>query len=153
MRTACVVLLSTVSFAQTFSSGPKIDAQIDAAIGAGLIPGAVVMIGHNGKVVYSKAYGSKSVIPAKSPMAEDTIFDAASLTKVIATTSAVMKLFEEGKIGINDPVTKYLPAFQGGKSTITIRDLMTHFSGLRPDLDLKPPWLQRKMPVARLQTR
>jgi uncharacterized protein YbbC (DUF1343 family)/CubicO group peptidase (beta-lactamase class C family) len=126
--------------AQSFSSGAKIDARIEEAIGAGLIPGAVVTIGHNGKVVYSKVYGSKSLVPAPSPMTEDTIFDAASLTKVIATTSAVMKLFEEGRIGTNDPVTKYLPEFQGGNSNITIRDLMTHFSGLRPDLDLKPAW-------------
>ena len=51
-----------------------------------------------------------------------------------------MKLFEQGKIRLNDPVTKYLPEFQGGHSDITIRNLMTHFSGLRPDLDLEPPW-------------
>jgi uncharacterized protein YbbC (DUF1343 family)/CubicO group peptidase (beta-lactamase class C family) len=73
-------------------------------------------------------------------MTVDTIFDAASLTKVVATTTAVMKLFEQGKIRIADPVTAYLPDFQNGKSDITIRDLMTHFSGLRPDLDLEPAW-------------
>ena len=73
-------------------------------------------------------------------MTVDTLFDAASLTKVIATTPSVMKLFEQGKIRLNDPVTKYLPEFQGGASEITIRNLMTHFSGLRPDLDLEPPW-------------
>jgi uncharacterized protein YbbC (DUF1343 family)/CubicO group peptidase (beta-lactamase class C family) len=73
-------------------------------------------------------------------MTVDTIFDAASLTKVIATTSSLMKLFEQGKLRIADPVTAYLPEFQGGKSDITIRDLMTHFSGLRPDLDLEPAW-------------
>ena len=73
-------------------------------------------------------------------MTLDTIFDAASLTKVIATTPSMMKLFEQGKIRLNDPVTNYLPEFQGGHSDITIRNLMTHFSGLRPDLDLKPAW-------------
>jgi uncharacterized protein YbbC (DUF1343 family) len=73
-------------------------------------------------------------------MTLDTIFDAASLTKVIATTPAIMRLFEQGQIRLNDPVTKYLPEFQGGHSDITIRNLMTHFSGLRPDLDLKPAW-------------
>ena len=72
-------------------------------------------------------------------MTVDTIFDAASLTKVIATTPALMKLFER-EVRIADPVTAYLPEFQGGKSEITIRDLMTHFSGLRPDLDLEPAW-------------
>ena len=133
-------LTLTSAAAQPFEGARKIDFQIEEAIRAGLIPGAVVCIGHNGKVVYQKAYGSKSLVPSKSPMLEDTIFDAASLTKVIATTSAMMKLFEEGKIGLNDPVSKYLPEFQGGKSNITVRDLMVHFSGLRPDVDLKPKW-------------
>ena len=137
-----LMFLATLSIAaaQSFSGGPKIDVQIEEAIRAGLIPGAVVCIGHNGGVVYQKAYGSKSLVPTRTPMAEDTIFDAASLTKVIATTSAIMKLFEDGKIGLNDLVIKYLPEFQGGKSSITVRDLMVHFSGLRPDVDLKPKW-------------
>ena len=73
-------------------------------------------------------------------MTADTIFDIASLTKIVATTSGMMKLFEQGRVKIDDPVTKYLPEFQGGLSPITVRDLMTHFSGLRPDLDLEPPW-------------
>ena len=62
-------------------------------------------------------------------MTVDTIFDLASLTKVVATTSSLMKLFEEGKFRLNDRVTQYLPEFQGGKSDITIRNLFTHFSG------------------------
>ena len=136
-----VLLTSALTLAgQPFSAGAKIDAQIEEAVRSGIIPGAVVCIGHNGQVVYQKAYGWKSLVPAKSAMSEDTIFDAASLTKVIATTSAIMKLFEDGKIGLNDLVTRYLPEFQGGKSTITVRDLMVHFSGLRPDVDLKPKW-------------
>ena len=73
-------------------------------------------------------------------MTLDTIFDIASLTKVVATTPAVMKLFEQGKIRMTDPVTAYLPEFQGGHSDITVRDLMTHFSGMRPDLELEPSW-------------
>ncbi len=73
-------------------------------------------------------------------MTADTIFDIASLTKVVATTPALMKLFEQGKLRINDPVTVYLPEFQGGRSDITVRDLLTHFSGLPPDLSLDPPW-------------
>ncbi len=116
------------------------DEQINQAIRAGLIPGAVLLIGHDGAVVYRKAYGERALIPQREAMTVDTIFDAASLTKVIATTPSLMKLFEEGKIRIDDPVTKYLPEFQGGKSDIEIRDLMTHFSGLPPDLDLKPAW-------------
>jgi uncharacterized protein YbbC (DUF1343 family)/CubicO group peptidase (beta-lactamase class C family) len=98
------------------------------------------VIGHDGQIVYQKAYGSRALLPHREPMTLDTIFDAASLTKVIATTPSIMRLFEQGQIRLNDPVTKYLPEFQGGHSDITIRNLMTHFSGLRPDLDLKPVW-------------
>ncbi len=123
-----------------FTGAAAEDEQINQAISSGLIPGAVLLIGHDGTVVYRKAYGERALIPQREAMTVDTIFDAASLTKVIATTPSIMKLFEQGRIRIDDPVTKYLPQFQGGKSDIEIRDLMTHFSGLRPDLDLKPPW-------------
>ncbi len=141
MRAAILVLCAASLGAQeTFPAGSALDSQIEQVIHDGLIPGAVLLIGHDGKVVYRKAYGSRALIPKREAMTVDTIFDAASLTKVIATTSCLMKLFEEGKIRLNDPVTKYLPEFQGGKSDITVRNLMTHFSGLRPDLDLKPAW-------------
>jgi uncharacterized protein YbbC (DUF1343 family)/CubicO group peptidase (beta-lactamase class C family) len=74
-------------------------------------------------------------------MTLDTVFDLASLTKVIATTTAVMQLVEQGKVRMNDPVAKYLPEFaQNGKDDITVRQLLTHYSGLEPDLDLKMPW-------------
>ena len=114
------------------------DAAIGQAIREDKIPGAVVVVGHAGRIVYQKAYGSRALLPAKEAMTMDTIFDIASLTKVVATTSCLMKLFEEGRIWLDDPVTTYLPEFQGGSSAITVRDLMTHFSGLRPDLDLEP---------------
>jgi len=126
--------------AQTFATGPELDAAISTAIREDKIPGAVVLVGHDGKVVYRKAYGNRSVSPTREPMTVDTIFDVASLTKVVATTSCMMKLVEEGKVKIDDPVTNYLPDFQGGKSDITVRNLMTHFSGFRPDLDLTPAW-------------
>ncbi len=116
----------------------RMDPIIEEAVRTNLIPGAVLAVGHNGQVVYRKAYGFRSLLPAREPMTVDTIFDAASLTKVVATTPSVMKLFEEGKIRMDDPVTKYLPEFQGGKSDITIRLLMTHFSGMPPDIDLPP---------------
>jgi uncharacterized protein YbbC (DUF1343 family)/CubicO group peptidase (beta-lactamase class C family) len=141
MRVLLVLLSVTCLHAQEpFSGAAAVDQQMERAVQDGLIPGAVVVIGHNGQIVYQKAYGSRALIPNREPMTLDTIFDAASLTKVIATTPAVMRLFEQGQIRINDPVTKYLPEFQGGHSEITIRNLMTHFSGLRPDLDLKPAW-------------
>jgi uncharacterized protein YbbC (DUF1343 family)/CubicO group peptidase (beta-lactamase class C family) len=141
MRILLVLLSVAYLHAQeSFSGAGAVDRQMEQAIQDGLIPGGVVLIGHNGQVVYRKAYGSRALVPHREPMTLDTIFDAASLTKVIATTPALMRLFEQGQIRLNDPVTKYLPEFQGGRSDITIRNLMTHFSGLRPDLDLKPPW-------------
>ena len=123
-----------------FSDGPALDKAIQKAIAAHKTPGAVVLIGRPGRILYEEAYGERSIEPTHEKATVDTIYDAASLTKVIATTSAVMKLFERGQIRLNDRVTEYLPEFQGGESEITIRDLMTHFSGLRPDLDLKPEW-------------
>ncbi|HKD10287.1 MAG TPA: exo-beta-N-acetylmuramidase NamZ domain-containing protein [Bryobacteraceae bacterium] len=135
-----VVLFCLPALSQTIHGAADLDRTIEQAIKEDKIPGAVLLIGHNGNVVYRKAYGRRALVPSPEPMTVDTIFDLASLTKVVATTSCVMKLFEEGKIWLDDPVTSYLPEFQGGKSAITVRDLMTHFSGLRPDLDLDPPW-------------
>jgi len=144
MRVLKVAILCCVCLAayaqEPFKGGPALDAAIEKAIAAHKTPGAVLLIGQPGRVLYEKAYGERSIEPVHEQMTSDTIFDAASLTKVIATTSCVMKLFEQGKIRIGDRVTEYLPAFQGGKSDITIRNLMTHFSGLREDLDLKPDW-------------
>jgi uncharacterized protein YbbC (DUF1343 family)/CubicO group peptidase (beta-lactamase class C family) len=147
--TGLAITIAAIAFAtfphtaygqETFAGSAALDAVIDQAVHDGLIPGAVLVAGRDGKILHRKAYGQRSLVPSREPMTIDTIFDAASLTKVIATTSSVMKLFEEGKLRIADPVTNYLPEFQGGKSDITIRDLMTHFSGLRPDLDLTPAW-------------
>jgi len=74
-------------------------------------------------------------------MTPDTIFDLASLTKVVATTTAVMQLVEQGKIRLEDPVSQYWPEFAAnGKDEITVSELLTHYSGLRGDLDLKPEW-------------
>jgi uncharacterized protein YbbC (DUF1343 family)/CubicO group peptidase (beta-lactamase class C family) len=129
----CAIALSAQSFA-------PIDDVINTAVQDQKIPGAVLVIGHSGKIVYEKAYGRRALVPQPEPMTMDTIFDCASLTKVIATTSSVMKLFEQGKFRLNDKVTDYLPEFQGGKSDITIRNLLTHFSGLQPDVPLKPVW-------------
>jgi uncharacterized protein YbbC (DUF1343 family)/CubicO group peptidase (beta-lactamase class C family) len=118
-----------------------VDAIIHQAIADGNIPGAVLVVGHNGAIIYRKAYGERALEPKREPMTVDTIFDLASLTKVIATTTAVMQLMEQGKVRLNDPVAKYLPEFaQNGKQDITLRQLLTHYSGLEPDLDLKTPW-------------
>ena len=112
-----------------------VDGVIEQAIHDGNIPGAVLLVGHNRQVIYRKAYGNRALEPRREPMTLETIFDLASLTKVIATTTAVMKLVEQGKIRLNDPVAKYLPEFgQNGKEDITVRQLLTHYSGLAPDL-------------------
>jgi uncharacterized protein YbbC (DUF1343 family)/CubicO group peptidase (beta-lactamase class C family) len=138
----CGILLGACSYglAGTFPGGPALDDAIGEAVRDNRIPGAVLVVGHAGEIVYRKAYGHRAILPSSEPMTADTIFDCASLTKVVATTSALMKLFEEGKLRLNDRVTEYLPEFQAGKSDITVRNLVTHFSGLRPDLDLEPAW-------------
>ena len=120
---------------------PAVDAIIQQSITDGNIPGAVLVVGHNGKIVYRKAYGNRALEPHREAMTLDTVFDLASLTKVIVTTTAVMQLMQIGKIRLNDPVAKYLPEFaQNGKEDITVRQLLTHYSGLPPDLDLKTQW-------------
>ncbi len=118
-----------------------IDAIMRQAVEDKAPPGAVVIIGHNGKVVYRKAFGYRSLEPTQEPMTIDTVFDMASLTKCLATATSITHMLELGQIRLNDPVTKYLPEFaQNGKQDITIRQLVTHYSGLAPDLDLKQPW-------------
>src|SRR5579864_815446 len=118
-----------------------VDSVIEQAVADGNIPGAVLVVGHDGKVIYRKAYGERALDPRREGMTLDTVFDLASLTKVIATTTAVMQMVEQGKVRMNDPVAKYLPEFaQNGKEDITLRQLMTHYSGLAPDLDLTTPW-------------
>jgi uncharacterized protein YbbC (DUF1343 family)/CubicO group peptidase (beta-lactamase class C family) len=114
---------------------------VEAAVHANKIPGAVVLIGHEGQVVYRKAFGNRSLVPERTAMTTDTIFDVASMTKVVATTTAVMQLVEQGKIVLSAPASDYWPEFkENGKEQITIRELMTHYSGLPPDLELKPAW-------------
>ncbi len=141
MKLLVIALLATgFGYSQTFSASPDLDAAIHLAIAQKKLPGAVLVVGHQGRIVHRKAYGNRALLPVPEKMTVDTIFDCASLTKVVATTSSLMKLFEQGKIRIADKVTEYLPEFQNGNSEITIRDLMTHFSGLRPDLTLEPPW-------------
>lgn len=118
-----------------------LDPILERSVAAGDIPGAVLLVGHNGRIVYRKAYGARALEPMREPMTVNTIFDLASLTKCIATTTSMMKLVEEGRVRLNDPVAAYLPEFaQNGKQDITIRDLLTHYSGLGPDLDLQTHW-------------
>ncbi len=123
------------------------------AIAAQRLPGAVVVIGHGGRVVFHHAYGSRklageagldgSPAPAE-PMTEDTIFDIASLTKGLATATAVMQLYEQGKVAFDDPVQKYLPDFNTAndpqRAKVTVRMLLTQTSGEPIDVSLQDPW-------------
>ncbi|HEX7190652.1 MAG TPA: exo-beta-N-acetylmuramidase NamZ domain-containing protein [Thermoanaerobaculia bacterium] len=138
LHSAFCILHSSIAAAATRFQ--EIDKAIDAAIADHKIPGGVIWV-ERGRNVYHHAYGHRAVEPREETMTEDTVFDAASLTKVTATTPAVWLLIERGKIGLDDPVSKYLPEFHGGwRDEVTIRHLLTHTSGLRPDLDLREPW-------------
>lgn len=98
------------------------------------IPGAVVLVGGSDGVRYRRAFGSASL---------DTIWDLASCTKVVATTTAALKLVEEGRIGLNDPLSKHLKPFEG--RDITVEELLTHRSGLPEYLAPKPGWSQEEI--------
>ncbi len=114
---------------------------VRSEIAAGRIPGAVVEIGEGGTVIYRRAFGYRELKPERVTMTPDTIFDLASLTKPVATAVAIMQLVEQGKINLDLPVAKYWPGFgQNGKEQITSRELLTHRSGLRADLDLRFDW-------------
>jgi CubicO group peptidase (beta-lactamase class C family) len=126
---------------------------MDDAIAAHMLPGAVVVIGHGGKIVFHQAFGLRklagepgldgSPAPAE-PMTEDTIFDMASLTKPLGTATAVMQLYEQGKVAFDDPVQNYLPDFNAAndpqRAAVTVRMLLTHTSGEPEDVNLGDPW-------------
>jgi CubicO group peptidase (beta-lactamase class C family) len=146
-RRSTILLLVLVCAAIAYSQPPLdsrltvLDPIIDEAIAQQQIPGAVVIVGHDGQVVYRKVYGHRALVPRREAMTLDTIFDCASLTKVVATTTAIMQLWEQGKFRMSDPVAKYVPEFgQNGKQDITIRQLLVHYSGLPEDLDLAKRW-------------
>jgi uncharacterized protein YbbC (DUF1343 family) len=108
-----------------------IDALVSDALAQNKLPGCVVVVGRGSGVVYQKAYGSRVLLPAQEPMAVDTIFDLASLTKPLATAASIMVLVERGKVDLDEKASHYLPAFAAnGKAGITVRQLLTHVSGL-----------------------
>ena len=116
----------------------RIDDVVNDAIRRGDLPGAVVLITHRGQPVFRKAFGDRALRPTREPMTVETIFDLASLTKVVATTASVMALIEDGAIRLRDPVARFIRGFERhGKETVTIEHLLTHVSGLRPDFPLE----------------
>jgi uncharacterized protein YbbC (DUF1343 family)/CubicO group peptidase (beta-lactamase class C family) len=111
---------------------------VEAAITRHELPGAVVLVGRGDEILYHRTFGDRALEPTREPMTEDTIFDLASLTKVVATTTSVMTLVEAGLIRLSDPVRLFIPEFgRYRKAGITIQHLLTHTSGLRPDLELE----------------
>ncbi len=111
-----------------------IDTACAKAIADKRAPGAVVLVLRQDKIVFRKAYGDRQVQPTREPMTVDTVFDLASLTKPIATATAIMLLIEDGKLRLEDRVVKHLPAFgKQGKETITVEHLLLHTSGLIAD--------------------
>lgn len=129
----------------------RIDDAVAAAIKAGETPGAVVLVARHGKIGYWKAFGSRSLQPQGERMTVGTIFDMASLTKVMATTPAIMLLVQNGVVRIGDRVKRYLPLFTGGgKDDITVRHLLVHYSGLPADFDLSKSWQGREAALEEL---
>ena len=149
-KTFSLVLLLSLTSCATFSPVRRVrfhpdklaemEVAIRQTIASNKIPGGVLWLEHQ-RISYQKAFGQRALVPVQEPMTMDTIFDAASLTKVVATTPAVLLLVERGRLKLDVPAHRYLPEFKGdGKEAITIRQLLTHTSGLRPDIDTKPPW-------------
>jgi CubicO group peptidase (beta-lactamase class C family) len=119
---------------------PEIDAALGQAIAAHQLPGAVVHLERAGDS-YEQAYGRLSYEPDAAKVTTDTLFDAASLSKVLATAPSVLKLAEEGKIDLDAQLVAYFPeCANGGKDAITIRHLLTHSSGLPSGLPARPAW-------------
>jgi len=116
------------------------DSAINSAIASNHCPGGVLWLERNG-TAYHKAFGSRALVPTREAMTEDTIFDAASLTKVVATTPAIMWLVERGQVKLDAPVQTYIPEFTGeDRALVTVRQLLTHTSGLPPDIETKSDW-------------
>jgi len=123
----------------------SIDALVEKDIADKKLPGAVVIVGHKGKIVYRKAFGNRALVPNVEKMTLDTIFDFASLTKVVATTTSVMILVEQGKLRLSDTIGKFIPEIQDENAKkVTIQQLLTHVSGYAPDFDLREKWTGRE---------
>lgn len=124
----------------TFASSADLDTLVEGAIQEGRIPGAVLTVGWKGEIVHRRAYGKRAIEPDDEPMTLDTIFDCASLTKVVATASCLMRLYEAGAFRFEDDIRQWIPEFRATEAAITLGDLATHFSGLQPDVPLEPEW-------------
>src|SRR5215211_2522046 len=125
---------------------------VNADIADKKLPGAVIIVGHKGKIVYRKAFGNRSLVPTVEKMTVDTIFDVASLTKPVATATSIMILIEQGKLRLNDTIGKFIPDIDDEQAKrVTIQQLLTHISGYRPDFDLGEKWTGREGMLAALK--
>lgn len=112
----------------------EVSEAVRSAVDEGAVPGAVVIVGRKGSIVLAEAIGNRAVEPEMEEMTRDTVFDMASLTKPVVTATAVMVLWEQGKIDLDEPITAYLPEYNShGKDTITVEMLLRHRAGLIPD--------------------
>ncbi len=160
----CVIALNIFATAQGLPvaapgsvgmNAAKLD-QIDEIVLADIadkkMPGAVVIVGRKGKIVYRKAFGNRSLVPTVEPMTIDTIFDVASLTKPVATATSIMILVEQGKLRLNDTIGKFITDIDDPEAKkVTILQLLTHTSGYRPDFDLGEKWEGREGMLAALK--
>ncbi|HEX2270647.1 MAG TPA: serine hydrolase, partial [Pyrinomonadaceae bacterium] len=139
------------SVAVSASRLAEMDSVIEGEIANRRLPGAVVFVGRKGRVVWHKSYGARVVEPAREPMTTETIFDVASLTKVVATATSIMILVERGKLRLNDSVSVHIPELKGeGRERVTIEQLLTHVSGYQPDFDLRERWTGHNEAIKRL---
>lgn len=129
----------------------RMDGVIQQSIERRELPGAVVLVARHGRVTWRKAYGARAVAPQREAMTPDTIFDLASLTKVVATATSIMILVERGEVRLSDPAVKFIPEMKGeGRDAITIEQLLTHLSGFAPDFDLRERWTGHDEALKRL---
>jgi uncharacterized protein YbbC (DUF1343 family)/CubicO group peptidase (beta-lactamase class C family) len=129
----------------------RADSVIAEEIAKKKLPGAVVLVGRKGRTVWLKAYGDRAVEPERQRMTVDTIFDLASLTKVVATATSIMILVERGRLRLSDPVSLHIPELKGeGRERVTIEHLLTHTSGYAPDFDLRERWTGHDEAIKRL---
>ena len=138
---AAICFSQVVACARPTRSFDAVDVLVRDAVEKGEAPGAVVVIGHDGKIVHRLVYGKRAIVPVSEPLSWNTHFDMASLTKPTMTALSVMQFVEQGRVALDDRVSQYFPEFAcNGKGDITIRLLLTHYSGLPPDVPLNDPW-------------
>jgi len=141
--------LPEASAALDAASASALDAAAHDAVAAGDLPGGVLLVGQGNRVVYRKAFGSRALRPAAEPATLDTIFDVASLTKVVATAPAVLALWEQERIDLDAPIETYLSEFRRpGFAAVTVRRVLLHSAGFA---DLPSPSAMRHGPAAAMQ--